>query len=369
MNRDRQSPTKVSSSSPDDVSDEDRNPERVIVVDLGSGTLKAGLCGEDAPRAVLDAVVGTGPGRGEAAPEILAGDEAMAAKDRLNMTRPIRRGRCVDWDALETLLRWTFEEELGADPERDGLPVLIADSPGTSISDREAVAKMLFEKFKVKGCAMTSQAVLSLFAGGRTTGLVAECGGEVTSTTPVFEGYALAHGVRRRDFGGADVDALVLKTLKTVSSTTVARAIKERFARARPTPDEEDGEYALPDGAIVTIPRAAASAWGDAIFTGPSGLANLARESLERCDRELRETLRKSTVPSGGTSRTTGFCARLADELDDGPPPHAPSDHQRTFGAWIGGSMLASFSAFRELEITKQEYDDNRGAAVRRKCF
>ena len=47
---------------------------------------------------------------------------------------------------------------------------------------------MMFEKFGVPAFALGHQAVLSLFAAGKTTGLVVDCGHSVTNIVPVKDG-------------------------------------------------------------------------------------------------------------------------------------------------------------------------------------
>lgn len=73
--------------------------------------------------------------------------------------------------------------------------VLMTDSPYNTKKNKQEIAELMFETFKVKSFSLMNTAVLSLFSTGKTTGLVAECGEGISYTVPVFEGYALPHAM------------------------------------------------------------------------------------------------------------------------------------------------------------------------------
>ena len=60
----------------------------------------------------------------------------------------------------------------------------------------------MFEVFNVPCLYVQSQAVLSLYSGGRTTGLVFDSGYGVSHAIPVFEGFTIPGGATRIKMSG-----------------------------------------------------------------------------------------------------------------------------------------------------------------------
>jgi actin-related protein len=60
----------------------------------------------------------------------------------------------------------------------------------------------MFETFNVNNIYVAIQAVMSLYAAGRTTGLVVDSGDGVTHTVPVFEGFSIPHAVEKMEIAG-----------------------------------------------------------------------------------------------------------------------------------------------------------------------
>jgi len=54
--------------------------------------------------------------------------------------------------------------------------------------NREKIAEIMFDYFKIPSIYLALPAVLSLYASGKTTGIVLDSGDSVTYSVPIFDG-------------------------------------------------------------------------------------------------------------------------------------------------------------------------------------
>lgn len=375
----------------------DFDEKQAVVCDNGSGLVKAGFAGDDAPCVVFPSVIGWPRNKhamiGIGQKEMYLGDEAQARRGVLRLSYPIDHGMVRDWEAMERLWQHTFEKELRVSIEER--PVLLTEPPLNPKFNKEKMVEIMFEAFEIPATYVAIQAVLSLYASGRTTGIVMDSGEGVTHVVPIYEGYALPHAIQRLDLAGRDLTDYLTKILTeegyvftTSTDREIVKDIKEQttyvamdFEKELATSRESlelDKQYELPDGQVITIGTGRFKC--PEILFDPSkvgiescGVHDIVLKSIRRCDMDIRRDMYGNVVLSGGTTMVPGLADRLAKELSSLAPPgvrvRVVAPPERKYSVWIGGSILASLSTFEQMWIKKEEYMESGSSIVHMKCF
>merc|ERR1712226_1073052 len=104
----------------------DDDDREAVVLDNGTGLMKAGFSGDDSPSVTFNNCVGyytRKHPKKDGDPENWIGEEAYEKRGMLALKYPLDHAMVENWDDMEKIWRYTFEEKLncvvGAEDEAD----------------------------------------------------------------------------------------------------------------------------------------------------------------------------------------------------------------------------------------------------------
>jgi len=386
------------------------NSKNVIVCDNGTGFVKCGFAGANFPTSIFPSLVGRPVLRFEEKVEnvqikdIMVGDEASKLRNMLQITYPLDNGVIRNWEDMQYVWDYTFNEKLQVQPK--DCKIMLTEAPMNPQANRKKMAEVMFEKYGFKAVYVAIQAVLTLYAQGLLTGVVVDSGDGVTHIVPVYEGFALPHLTRRLDIAGRDVTRYLIKLLllrgyafnRTADFETV-RQIKEKLCYVGYDMGLEKRlgfettvlveTFQLPDGRIIRV--------GNERFEAPEvlfqphlieveggGMADQLFDCINKADVDTRPEFYNHIVLSGGSTMYPGLPSRLEKEIKnlylekvlkgkkenlakfkvriEDPP-------RRKHMVFLGGAVLAEIMKDKDnFWMNKSEWQE-QGEAVLKKCF
>jgi centractin len=273
----------------------------------------------------------------------------------------------------------------------DEHPVLMTEAPLNPRTNRDHIAEIFFETMRAPALFFTPPSVLSLYASGRTTGVVLDVGEGVTHAVPVYEGFALQHSVTRSDVAGRDVTRQLQLQLRraglcftTTAEADLAKTMKEEICYMTPTQVADDAaaekdaktQYQLPDGQVVTVASERYQApnvlFDPSLFGSEEpGAADILVNSIMKSDIDLRSKLFSQIVLAGGSTLLPGFGDRMLYEVRSRSPSHTKirisAPPERLHSAYVGGSILASLATFKSMWVSRAEYEEHGSNILHRR--
>lgn len=347
----------------------------------------------------------------------------------MEMASFLKDGMIEDWDLFERVLDYVYTKHVKSEPHLH--PVLMSEASWNARPKREKLTELMFEKYNIPAFFLCKNAVLSSFANGRSTGIVVDSGASQTSAVPVQDGYVLGQAIVKSPLAGDFVSMqckqhLEENQIEVIPSYMVAskEVVKENEAAKyvkKPNLPEVTKSWhsymvkqslqdfqssvlqiyetqyekeAVENMPIVhyEFPNGYNQDFGSERFQIPEalfdpsnikgvpgttmmGAAQVVTTSVGMCDIDVRPSLYGAVIVTGGNTLIQGFTERLNRDLSAKTPPSmrlkiisSNNAAERRFGAWIGGSILASLGTFQQMWISKQEYDEGGKSQVERKC-
>ncbi len=361
------------------------NYQNTIVMDNGTAFSKIGFAGEDHPRAIIQTIprspIKIKPSHmQEILIKIKPHSKPIREKGFLEGESPIKRGIIKDWDAMERFWEHCFYKTLHINPSDH--PVILTETALNTKENNNKMMEIMFEAFNVPAVYIGTQAVLSLYATGRTTGCVINSGEGVTNIVPICENYVNNQTVQIIELAGQDITKFFQKLMRqagypliTAKEKKILIEIKENECYIAKDFEDEinlakdiskiQKEHIAPDGNKIIF--------GTERFTAPECLFNpsimgkelpplheVLYEAINQSDIHYRKELFNNIILSGGNTLFPGLKERLSIELKKIIPETtnvrviAPED--RTITTWFGGSLLGALPSFKELTIKRQQY-------------
>lgn len=369
---------------------EDEEIKKPIIIDNGTGYIKAGFEGETEPKIVIPNQIGRPKLNGENKYDFYCGDDIKENREKLRLTSPIERGEVKNWDDMEIIFGHILCKLTDCQEEHN---VLVSEPTMNPKSQKEKITQMMFETFNISGLYIANQGVLSLLSYGIYNGISVDSGEGITQFVPMYDGKVLPYAINRIDFGGKDLTEYMEKLLMgkifpIEKEKEIAKDIKEKACYIPYNLEDEISkveslDYKLPDGSSILIKDQrieCPEALFDPCLTYKDydSIAKICNDSIKMCKESFQKELYNNILLTGGNTLFEGFEDRFRREIFSLAKPSF-QEHvrivrifdkkERKFAVWIGGSLLSNILPKVEKGwITKTDYEENGSDIVHKKC-
>ena len=201
------------------------NYESPIIIDIGSGEIKAGFNEQERPKVIFKNHLGEPKYKkilrnyhkdNKPEKDIYIGEKCDSCISALKIRNPVRHGIFINEDDIIPIFNHIFTRLKLNSEEIKNHPVLITEPLLNPINNRINLSNILFEYYNVPKIFFASQPILSLFATSNSTGTILESGEGVTQSCVIYEGYSIPYSFERYDYGGGDVTQYLYTLLQNL---------------------------------------------------------------------------------------------------------------------------------------------------------
>ncbi|KAM9316558.1 actin-like protein 6A [Gastrophryne carolinensis] len=372
---------------------------RALVFDIGSYLVRAGYREDDHPQVEFPTILGSifNEKDGSTPTYCIDSKSNEVPLENMEAVSPLQDGLIEDWDGFQAILDHTYKA-LNAKSRLH--PVLMSEAAWNTREKREKLTELMFEHYNVPAFYLCKNAILAAFANGRNTALVLDSGSEYTTAIPVRDGCVIPKGIVKSPLAGnfltmecrelfkeMNVDIippymidskeavpegepakwkkkenlsqvteswhnyLCNKVIHDFKSTVlqVSNTIYNENVAGKKSPVH----YEFPNGyncklevERLRIPEvlfdpslAKGSCQGNMV-----GIPDVVTTSIELCDANIRTNTKLKLITN------------------------SLNVQKRRLSSWLGGSTFASLDIFKQIWISKQDYEEGGKQCVERKC-
>ncbi|KAH3743839.1 actin, cytoplasmic 2 [Pelomyxa schiedti] len=335
-----------------------------VIADIGSGRTRVGYSNNELPPFDVESVHSFPHHQGYLPEQTFYWGKCVGINKYLFYGRD-----CM----LRSLTTEMFEQGLKFLGATSDHPVVFAEPLGMESRNWQELAHDILGD-SCPAVFFAPSALLALYSTGRTSGLVVDCGENITRAIPIFEGQILTSSCKKMALGGRDISQH-LRDLQEELRVPQLQYIKHNLAYVAQhfLPEvqvKERRTYSLPDGEtvdlgpeLIQIPEPMFTPTliknydtQYATYTSPKeGIQIMCHNAISSCQTELQKLMFQNTVLAGGNSLFPGFHNRLTKEITQlchpGTKVRVIAHPSRAYAAWLG---YLSYFIYYSLEMTSK---------------
>ena len=372
-----------------------------IVIDLGSSEIKAGFKTDSpSPSLKFPSYIGEAKynkilrafnkNRSHFKDQFV-GEDCEPYLGVVKLRYPIQHGAFNNEEDISLIFNHIFSKLRLNEDHISEHPLLISEPILNPKENRDMISELLFEKYKVPSLIFGFQPSLSLFAFSHTSGIILETGDAVSQICAISDGYSIPSSFIRSNFGGQDVSDYTRKLLKLkgvdlISDTEklLLHEIKKKSLMITLDKKKEDDnpvKYTLPD--LNSIQLTNEKYLATKVLLNPAlvgknclGLHQMVVTCIEKINSDLREKLCAHVKLTGGNSCFKGLNEVMHTEVRGFLPKYnnkikikALNSNVTTISCWIGGNVIVGLDIFKNLLISKNDWNEKGKDIVHRQTF
>ncbi|ESO89889.1 hypothetical protein LOTGIDRAFT_164583 [Lottia gigantea] len=375
--------------------------KKVLVVDMGSSAIRAGLLGEQAslPQLFFPCVASVNKTTGD----IIVGADAYKPENRSNsnLVYPVHPSNkidkfTIDWKVIKVLFQKIFTE-LKINPSQHWVMLSTPQSLGDNL--KEGLMEVFINQYNMCGVCMVQQSLLSLYSYKATSGIIVDIGQRI-EILPIYDGFVISGGVSRLPYGSDKIQNSLTQSLlennysfQSTIEQLIVKYIMEQSCYVASHYKNELSECKNADNKISTtvkldgfdLPPTAYSEvkYDEGRFKSTEGLFDtdmwemdfpnlhkLVFQAIQMCPMDNRRHMYRAIYLSGGVTMLPGFADRFKIELTKLAPPGVPievhASQNRYHAAYIGACSVAGMNEFEMMCIDKNQWKTEGKKAFRK---